>query len=344
MASRVLCLTALLVLAMPALHADEVQIGANSRLSGTILGMRRDKLRFSTEYLGIAELDWGNVTDIRSDGDLAVYPEGGEVLVGVLAGIEGGTLQVRTADGVRGVDIRQVNLISTELPRGEKPTPVVQWRGGVQFGFGWITGNKERNDWLVAGDLRRKSTLTELLFSAVAERGETKTGTGTEPDLARMRGGVTFNWNQGGRRYLSVNTILQQDDVQKLMLRQNHALSMGYRLVQQPRFTWNVEVGGNYVWEKFSRLNSTDDVTVRLFSATQMRVLNASTLSLSMAVHPSVRSPYPLRAVSDLTLSFPLTRAISLGLSATHDYNNTPRPEGVKASDFRTRTTLGHTF
>lgn len=348
MSSRILCLAVLLALATPALHADEIQIGGKDRLSGTILGMRGNQVRIGTEHLGEVALPWAAVTDLRSDVDLAIYPEGAEVIIGVITRIDGGVLEIRTAEGIRTLDKSRVNLISTELPRGGKPAPIVKWRGKAEFGFGLVTGNKESNNYLIGTELRRRSPSTEILITAQAEKGQLRQNGAWERNVSYARGSVGLTRNQGGRLYLAGNTTLEQDDISRLTLRQNHAFSVGYRLIQGSPNYWHVELGSNYVWEKYNPLQgddySNDGMTLRLRSLTEWKVFGSSRLKLDIVANPSIEAPYGLRSTSNLSLAFPLTGALNLQLSATHDYNTNRRPAGVKASDLRTRTTLVYGF
>lgn len=84
--------TVLLASALLPAAADEAQLGNRERLSGTILGMKGNKLRFGSDALGEVQVPWRLVRDVRSDNNLAVYAEGGKVLVGVLSGMRDVTL------------------------------------------------------------------------------------------------------------------------------------------------------------------------------------------------------------------------------------------------------------
>ncbi|MBI3946843.1 MAG: DUF481 domain-containing protein [Armatimonadetes bacterium] len=339
MRTRVLTLAAMLLLTATALLADEVRIDKNTLLSGTILGMSGGKLQFASPGLeGMPAIPWLLVTDIRSGQNLAVYAEGGKVLVGTLAGMDGVLLRVQTAGGVQVVDMAQVIRISTELPRGENPAPVVAWRGGLQFGFGYSTGQTQRTDYLIGADARRSGAASELSLGAQYEEGETD----NLRDTARARGTIGFNRQQAGRLFVSLDNSFEHDGIRDLDLRGNYALSLGYRLIDRSPNRWQVQLGANYSHEKYATA-SKQEMTARLESRMEWLVFKRSRLSLTVVAFPSVEQLDQVRVTSDLSLSFPLTGAVELTLSANDEYDSDP-PAGIVRNNLRTRTALGYRF
>lgn len=330
--------TVLLASALLPVAADEAQLGNRERLSGTILGMKGNKLRFGSDALGEVQVPWRLVKDVRSDNNLAVYAEGGKVLVGILSGMRDGTLQVQTQKGLVAVDPREVLEISTDLPRGENPAPKVEWRGRAEFGFGYITGNTQRQEFSVGGELHRKGAVSELAFKVLAEQGQT----GAKRDLARATLGTSYNWAGPGRSYFSWDMSHEHDDIRSLRLRGNYALSFGYRFVDRAPNTWVGEYGVNYTHENYIERRSSE-VTMRMSSQTQWRILGNAQLGFNLVAYPNPSAISHLRTNSELSLSFPLTEAVDLVLSLNDDYDSEP-PEGVRPNDLRARTSLAYSF
>ena len=79
---------------------------------------------------------------LRSDVDLAIYPEGAEVIIGVITRIDGGDSLDSGRRRASHPRQSRVNLISTELPRGGSP-PRRQVEGKAEFGF-WSGDGKQK--------------------------------------------------------------------------------------------------------------------------------------------------------------------------------------------------------
>lgn len=334
-----MAMATVLILLASALRADEVQISKRSLLSGTILGMSGGKLQFAAPGLeGMPDIPWVYVTDLRSDQNLAVYAEGGKVLVGTLAGMDGVLLRIQTATGLETVDAAQVLRISTELPRGEKPKPVVAWRGTVQFGFGYSMGQARRTDYLIGATARRAGPASEISVGAQYEEGETD----NRRDTARARGKLGYNRRQAGRLFLSLDSSFEHDDIRDLDLRGNYALSLGYRLIDRSPNLWQALLGTNYTHEKY-RARSDQRITARLESQTEWLLFKRSRLSFTAVAYPSIEDLSQVRLTGDLSLAIPLTGALELMLSASDEYDSDP-PAGIVKNNLRTRTSLAYRF
>ncbi|MDH7568518.1 MAG: DUF481 domain-containing protein [Armatimonadota bacterium] len=350
-------IVACVVLAISAVCADEVRLGEQDRITGSILGMEGKRLRVSTPYAGELRLSWDLVTDLQSEAPLAVFAEGGRVIVGLLTGVRNGVLMVQTPDGVARVDMNSVIELSTELPRGEKPKPKVKWKGDAELGIGYVTGNSTRQDLLVGANLRRVGPVLEWNLSARAEQGRSKKSVreadGTVRsenvrDVGSLRGAVNVKWNQPGRLFFALSSITENDEVKDLRLREKAALTLGYKLIQRPPNTWTAELGTSYTNEKYASRKHTEDVGLRLKSGTTWRLMWGSSLRLNVTADPTfsrskTTDRREVRTNADLSLEFPLASALRLRLSVIDDYQSAP-PPNVKRNDVRTRTTLAYQF
>ena len=331
---------ALLLVSTPALHADELSFGEKERLAGTIIRMADGKVCFRSAAAGEVTAPWASVTDVRSTQRLAVQLADGRTLVGVLGGIEAGMLRVAGSTGVAAVKAAEVVHIGPETPPAANVAPQppaiakAQWLGSVELGLGILAGNSRRQDYRFGGEVRRRAPADRWHLALSVQHGQTRGQT----DVSQGRMGLTYSHNLVGRHYYSTGAFLVHDDMRRLRVSGYYFLSRGYRLIDSPGNSSNLEVGGTYVNDNY-RHEQRDDLTGLVRTVTAVRVPGNSTLRLVGMVWPSVNQARHVRGNAVLSLEVPVGKKLGLLFGLTEDYDSRP-PEKTSRHDLQSTVSL----
>ena len=309
--------------ALSPLRADEVRFGGGERLAGTLVGMADGKVSLRSAVAGEVSLPWAAVTDLRTTEKVPVRLTEGRTLTGVLAGIEAGMLRIEAVEGVQWVKAAEVARIGPEAPAaGLAPQPApprVEWLGNVSLGMGALSGNSHRQDYNLGAEVRRRTPLHRWHLTASLQHGQSKDRT----DVARARGGLTYSRNLRGRHYYSAGGFLRHDDMMRLRLSGYYFLSRGYRLIDAPNNSSNLEIGGTYINDNY-RHQQREDLTGLVRSVTSLRVLGNSTLKFVGMVWPSTSDIGHLRGNAVASLEVPVGPRVGILLGLTEDYDSRP--------------------
>src|SRR5579884_2554152 len=87
-----------LVLLTATAAADQVTLKNGDRLTGTIVKSDTKALTLKSEFAGTVAIDWGAVDAITSTNPVYLTLKSGQVLLGPVETMSGGSIQVKTAD------------------------------------------------------------------------------------------------------------------------------------------------------------------------------------------------------------------------------------------------------
>jgi len=147
-------------------QADSVTLVSNEVLRGKLGSLRKDSLSFDSDELGELELDWADVTVVRSSRRLVFVDDQLREQIGP-AVVNGDVATVRTSTGI--VSVPRASLISI-VPHDEGE--LGHWGLRADLGATIRKGNSDTLDLSGAMKLRRQDSLTRLLIEANAAHGE----------------------------------------------------------------------------------------------------------------------------------------------------------------------------
>lgn len=243
---RELAFLAVMVVASMAYAAepDVVVLTSKNRMTGSIEELSRGKLDFSIEGAGSVEIDWHNVASLESAHTLDVELASGERFTGSITSPAKGKLEVKTAQGPKSVDMKDVVRI--------KPLAATFWErtsGEVELGFGVYQAHSEVDLTLGAEvENRTRNYLTDISLDSLVRRFNGVNNLSRTDFIIGSRRFLPHRW------FVLGQFELEQDQALDLNLRVLAAGSLGRYLVQNNRTVFSAYGGFDYNGEHYSLL------------------------------------------------------------------------------------------
>ncbi len=334
----ILLALAILLAGQPVL-ADILILDNGDRFSGQLNTMQNGELHFQSEFGQPLKLPWELVSAIATERSVRLVLADGSRVDGRLTTGRGGMLHIAQADGgATGVPFSAIAAIN---PPAEAPAPHWQTRGRVNFGASKSRGNARTTDY--RGD-----------FEVIARTSRNRYTLGGEAHYAEDRGVRSRNEALGYVRYdhfvdeswyLNSNASAAHAEFKDLQLRTTFGVGMGFQAVETTKDRVSLEVGINYVQDKFQdgrvetrpAARAAMDLERRLAAADSLRLFhrNETLVSLDNVDKLLFRSRTGVR--------FPLLERLSGTVQLNFDYDRSPQP-GNRRSDWTYLFTLGYTW
>jgi putative salt-induced outer membrane protein YdiY len=323
----------------PAL-ADKLVMENGDRLSGEILGMSGDVLRFNSPYAGEITVGWTEIASVQSDKPVTLLLDDDTVLSGTLGATQEGGIVVRPQgeDRIAQIEFADVSDIN--------PPPEVLGTGATvsgrfDIGASLKRGNSESStvymdtDTRVLTHVRRFKLHTELHYE-----GEDQ---GTTTQNAHVAAGWD-RFRKHSRWYELVNSSFDYDKFTDLNLRSAVGPGLGYRFWKAEQRNLDLEGGLNLVHENWSDKGNQTYIAARwgvdmdhyvFRRAVQFFHRNSGLVGLQRFEDISVRTRTGLR--------FPLIDRLHATTQVNVDWNSDP-PAETKKTDFTYLLTGGYTW
>jgi putative salt-induced outer membrane protein YdiY len=309
------------LLVAAALHAlpcaaDDVQLKNGDRLTGTVVSLDADTLKFKTSY-GDLDLPWPEVAALTVDEPILVTTPDGRA----------------PAPASGPIDIATVTALA-------RPVPPLVWTGGANAGFLQTSGNTDVNSLRLDADVTARAAANRYTIGGDLNRAE---DTGRE---------TARNWTVSGnydrfvsrRLYINANTIFTNDPFRDLDLRTALGAALGYQVLDTLMTQLSVEGGLGWVNENFESVP--DDSYAALREGVKLDVLLVADRLTLFHQHDSY-----LGVTGDDNLFVKMKNGVRLGLFAglvttvqlDLDYDRSPSP-GRRNTDRAFSLTFGYRF
>lgn len=220
------------------------------------------------------------------------------------------------------------------------PKPKAQWNAEVEVGADLAFSTRDRT--LFNGRFRVGHTYGRLRNSAEyrAAYGESQ-GVLSEN---RMDGSLKTDFDLNKKKVFIYNLAgLSYDEVRNIELRYEIGPGVGYHLIQKPKFTLDLEAGGNFEHREFANRSIDEHISLRFAERTTWNISSKISMDQRLEFFPNVDEvgEYRIRFESNLRYSF--WKNVYLTLGIVDQWESDPAP-GIDSNDLQIRTSLGARF
>lgn len=215
------------------------------------------------------------------------------------------------------------------------------WHGSLNLGMDVGFGTSDRRTFYLNGNAshswdRVRNTVdyhvaygtVNTVQSANRMDGSAK----TETDLGKKR--RLYIYNQGGSGY---------DEIRRIDLEFHEGAGLGYKLLQKPKLSLNIEVGLQYQDQDYHNQPRHSFVSARLGENLVWRPVDKLEIRHSLSYTPDIGDFTVIRVRADLSLVYPLFKRITLSLNLVDLYDSQPAIS-VKNNDLQVQSTIGMSF
>jgi putative salt-induced outer membrane protein YdiY len=159
LASIVACFT-------PRAWADEVVLKNGDKITGKVVVLVKGKLALETPYAGVIQVNWADVTSIKTEGNVKVKTATGDLMEGTLSPGAQGLLKVAAAGIAEPVviELGKVTYLNE---------PPVEWHGGIDLAYRATDGNTHTQTFFATADGTRESDLDKFSLRVISAYSKT---------------------------------------------------------------------------------------------------------------------------------------------------------------------------
>ena len=172
--------------------------------------------------------------------------------------------------------------------------------------------------------------------------GKPTTQETTQTEANRMTGALKLDYDLTKKTYVYNLGSIGYDEIRKIDLRYQTGPGVGYRVVQQPNFTANVELGMSYLKEIETDGTDTDNFFFRFAENVVWKITPRLSWDEQFEFMPRVEGgEFQMRFGSNLR--YTLVQNLFVNLSVVDIYDSTPAV-GVPPNDLQFRSSVGLKF
>lgn len=323
--------------------ADEVHLKNGDRVTGTIVGLAKGRLRVTTDYAGELVIQWDAVAALKTDQPVVLLLHSEERWIGWLEPDEGKDNFVLSDVGKRPLQLAALvglrPLTDGERQRVAALTKPALWEHRLEAGAQVRSGNTESTDVILGYQAKRQSGTSELTTDVGVAYGETE----GKRTAQRARAGGRLDLLHTERFYSFYLVTLEHDALKDLDLRAQQQTGVGYKFILTPWTRVQGEVGFGVREELFENGESEIEPVGRIGGKWIQKLGAASELTVSAAFLPDLIDRGEYRIEGDASVSTPITNRFLLRFSLLDSFDSDPQP-GVKKNDLTLLSSVVWTF
>lgn len=318
---------------------DWIQVNTREWFKGKIKSMEHGQIVFDSDKVGIINLDWEDIRELRSARPMAVFYNENSLILGRLV-TEGNNLVVRgTAGDFR---IAMENVVS--MAAGT-PVEIDYWSADISFGMNIRAGNTEQTDFNTSMDIQRRTARTNAKLSYRGNYSSTNDVQDSNDHRANLSYDILFNryWYA---RPLSVEYY--RDPFQNVDTQWTLGLGVGYFILDSAKLRWSVNAGPGYEMTQFVDApagESLKENTPALLLGTSyiQEITPDVDFTATYKVTYTSEDAGRLERNATANLDVDLTKRFDLTLGVTWDHIAKPQADaqGVVPDQDDLRTTIG---
>jgi putative salt-induced outer membrane protein YdiY len=225
------------------LMADEVHLKNGDRLSGEVISMKDGKLTIKTSYAGEIDVNWAEISNIKTDKEISVLLSDGTLLKGSPEGFEQDRMILGTSKFAEPVSFTIADVKSINPPK----EPAVKIKAITNVGITRTSGNTEKNVTHFEGEFSARTEKNR--YTAYGELNKTDdTGVNTEDNSLAY---VKYDHFLSKKWYANSNAQFEKDVFRDLNLRSTLGIGSGYQFYETEITNLSLEAGINYVDEDY---------------------------------------------------------------------------------------------
>ena len=231
---------------------DWIQLNSGEWLKGELKRLYDKKLEFDSDELGLLELDWNDVKQVRGQRPFSVYFDERVTAEGLML-VTDEKVYV-TIEGDR-QEFERAQLVSF----GPGATREIDyWSGKITFGATLTRGNTEQTQWSSEADIKRRTSNTRLTIDWLGNFTEAD----GEQTVDNQR--LNFSYDVFMAREYYLRPIFGEffrDPFSNIRYRYTVGTALGYHIIDTPKTEWDVTVGPAYQETRFESVEAGENET-----------------------------------------------------------------------------------
>ncbi len=233
---------------------DWLRLKSDERLKGDIISMYDDELEFDSDEFGIQIFDWQDVSELRSRFDQQIRFADGRVVQGFLI-VKDGHLTLLSRGTEQHFPLSELLSITSSAENRKE-----LWDGKVNIGIDVSSGNVNQLDYFASAMIQRRTPFTrfrsDLTFNYSKSLQEEQST--TISDTRRVTS--YLDWFYTGEVFFRLLDYEYFSDLQQnIKARNSLGASLGYHLVNNKRFQWDVTAGPSYQITTYHNVIAADE-------------------------------------------------------------------------------------
>ena len=306
--------------ALPA-WADQIEFGDGNILQGTVTGLEKGTLTFSTEYAEKIQIPVEKIRTLSTDKAVKIKMVNDSVLTGKLTTLEDGQIAVILEPVGETVPFQWDQVKNINEPPGS-------WGGHLGLGGNVQTGNVDRASVSFSFDTRRNWKHDRFQFRILHNYAE-QDGSITARNTF---GAMKFDHFLTDVFFSAFSLEVLKDEFKDLNLRSIVGLGLGYRVLKEDRITLELEAGVTYFSEDLDQGQDDQFISGRGGLTLSVQILENLLLKDYLLYYPSFDEPKEYRLRNEASLISTLGKGWALKLTHIFDQNSVPAP-GVDDKD-----------
>jgi putative salt-induced outer membrane protein YdiY len=304
---------------------DEVVLENGDRLTGKIIKVEGGTLTLETGYSEPVKVQSSNIKKITTDGPVEMHLTSGEILKGIINTDANGNLIIK------GTDMRETAVLGWHNVSAVNPPPVEpsRWKGSVNAGAVWQTGNSDRTNISFGANALRRTEQDRFNLRFLynyAKEGEDVT-------TRSYYGTGKYDYFFTKTFYGYVGVELLKDKVKDLNLRTVVGPGVGYQFWDDEVKSLLLEAGVAYFSEDLNLGTDKDWITARLAADLRYNILKAVVFTDQLVMYPSLQNGRDYKLRNEAALTSPLASGWSLRLANILEHDGNP-PDGIERNDW----------
>jgi putative salt-induced outer membrane protein len=343
--------TAIAVLAVATLRADQVVLKNGDRVTGSIVKKDGNALTIDSSHFGIITMPWDEVESVTADTPLNVVLSGDQTVRATLQ-TRAGQIEVAVPDAPRSIAAAELVALRNDAEQEAyerllRPGLLDLWTVDGSLGFAGAKGNAETGTLTTPINFARVSntSATTAYFNSIRS---TATIDGVSSQTANaVRGGWGYSRDLTSRMFLNTFNDYEYDKFQSLDLRVVLGTGVGYHVWQSDKGWLDVVGGGAWNRETFS---PDPDPSFTRNSAEAywgnnlgFKLNSRTSLTQGFRMFNNLSNSGEYRMNFDLGATTALTDWLNWNVALSDRYLSNPAP-GRKTNDVLYSTGLGFSF
>ena len=221
---------------------DWIQLTSGEWLKGELKVLYEEKLEFDSDELGLLEIDWEDVKQIRGHQIFSVRFEGPVTVDGLLQVTED---KVFVTVGEERREVERNQLIA--IAPGE-PKEINYWSAKLSIGLDFTSGNTEQTQYSAIGNVKRRTSATRFVTDYLGNFTKTE---GVET-VDNQRVNTYFDIFKTRKYFFRpFSGEYYRDPFTNISSRVTLGAGMGYQIIDTSKTEWGVSGGLAYQTTRF---------------------------------------------------------------------------------------------
>ncbi len=214
--------------AASAARADEVILKDGSRVLGEVLHMVGGKLTVKTVFAKDVEIDWAQVSSLRTEKPLPFVHKDETIITGPAVAGPPGSLAVRAGGLPQPVELKPDEIIAINPPE----VPAIIYKGSISLGSTITDGNTQTRAAAATGEFEARSKRQRFGLRGIWNYAEDDEGI----TARNARGNIKYDFFVKNRFYLFAGALFENDEFQDIQLRTAVSAGPGYQIIDKGDF------------------------------------------------------------------------------------------------------------